>query len=158
MATHSSILAWRIPWTAEPGQLQSIGSQRVRHDRSNLACTGTHIYLSVFDCGGSWLLRGLVSSCSTQGRLSGCGARLLVVALFLVSERRLQAHRLQQLCVGLVALQHVGSFWTRDRIWVSWIGGRIPIHYTTREVPLLLFSCLHCSLQAIVVVFIFFPL
>ena len=31
-ATHSSILAWRIPWVAEPGGLPSIGSQRVRHD------------------------------------------------------------------------------------------------------------------------------
>ena len=31
-ATHSSILAWRIPWSEEPGRLQSIGSQRVRHD------------------------------------------------------------------------------------------------------------------------------
>jgi len=30
-ATHSSILAWRIPWTEEPGRLQSIGSQRVGH-------------------------------------------------------------------------------------------------------------------------------
>ena len=33
MATHSSILAWKIPWTEEPGGLQSMGSQRVRHDR-----------------------------------------------------------------------------------------------------------------------------
>ena len=32
MATHSSILAWRIPWTDEPGRLQSMGSQRVEHD------------------------------------------------------------------------------------------------------------------------------
>ena len=32
MATHSSILAWRIPWTEEPGGLQSTGSQRVGHD------------------------------------------------------------------------------------------------------------------------------
>ena len=32
MATHSSVLAWRIPWTEEPGGLQSMGSQRVRHD------------------------------------------------------------------------------------------------------------------------------
>ena len=31
MATHSSILAWRIPWTEEPGGLQSTGSRRVRH-------------------------------------------------------------------------------------------------------------------------------
>ena len=32
MATHSSILAWRIPWTGEPGGLPSVGSQRVGHD------------------------------------------------------------------------------------------------------------------------------
>ena len=32
MATHASILAWRIPWTEEPGGLQSMGSQRVRHN------------------------------------------------------------------------------------------------------------------------------
>ena len=32
MAVHSSILAWEIPWTEEPGGLQSMGSQRVRHD------------------------------------------------------------------------------------------------------------------------------
>jgi len=32
MATHSSILAWRIPWTEEPSGAQSMGSQRVRHD------------------------------------------------------------------------------------------------------------------------------
>ena len=32
MVTHSSILAWRIPWTEEPGGLQSIGSQRVRSE------------------------------------------------------------------------------------------------------------------------------
>ena len=32
MVTHSSILAWRTPWTEEPGGLQSMGSQRVRHD------------------------------------------------------------------------------------------------------------------------------
>ena len=32
MATHSSILAWKIPWRGEPGRLQAMGSQRVRHD------------------------------------------------------------------------------------------------------------------------------
>ena len=32
MATHSSTLAWKIPWTEKPGRLQSMGSQRVRHD------------------------------------------------------------------------------------------------------------------------------
>ena len=37
MVTHSSILAWRSPWTEEPGSLQSVGSQRVRHNWSYLA-------------------------------------------------------------------------------------------------------------------------
>ena len=32
LASHSSVLAWEIPWTEEPGGLQSMGSQRVRHD------------------------------------------------------------------------------------------------------------------------------
>ena len=39
MATPSSILAWRIPWTEEPGRPQSIAEQRVRHNWSDLACT-----------------------------------------------------------------------------------------------------------------------
>ena len=34
MGTHSSILAWRITWTEEPGGLQTMGSQRVRHDQA----------------------------------------------------------------------------------------------------------------------------
>ena len=42
MATHSSILAWRIPWTEEPGQLQSMESQRVRHNRE----TNTHTHMA----------------------------------------------------------------------------------------------------------------
>ena len=42
METHSSILAWRISWTEEPGGLQSMGSHRVGHDWSNLACMYRH--------------------------------------------------------------------------------------------------------------------
>ena len=45
IATHSSILAWRIPWTEEPGRLQSMGLQRVRHDWSDLAHTHRSISL-----------------------------------------------------------------------------------------------------------------
>ena len=41
IATHSSIFAWRIRWTEEPGRLQSIGLHRVGHNRSNLAQFGT---------------------------------------------------------------------------------------------------------------------
>ena len=50
MVTHSSILAWRIPWTEEPGGLQSIGSRRIRYNWSDLANTG-------------WLSPALVISC-----------------------------------------------------------------------------------------------
>ena len=38
MATHASIFAWRIPWTKEPGRLQSMGSQRVRHNWATNMC------------------------------------------------------------------------------------------------------------------------
>ena len=41
MATHSSILPWRIPWTKEPGGLQSMGSQRVRHYQCFVTCLPT---------------------------------------------------------------------------------------------------------------------
>ena len=43
MATHSSIRAWRIPWTEEPGGLQSTGSQRVGHDRE---ISLSHVFLN----------------------------------------------------------------------------------------------------------------
>ena len=51
MVTHSSIFAWRIPWTEKSGGLQSMGSQRVRHDWSNLAPTYKQ-YSSYFNTWG----------------------------------------------------------------------------------------------------------
>ena len=49
MATHSSILAWRIPWREEPGRLQSTRSQRVRHDwATSLTHSLTHSLISIF--------------------------------------------------------------------------------------------------------------
>ena len=64
MATHSSILAWRIPWTEEPGRLQSMGSQRVGHDwatslslsrwpksRNNYKLWSVQTTLPLFQCG-----------------------------------------------------------------------------------------------------------
>ena len=49
MATHSSILAWKISWTEEPGGLQSMGSQRVGHDWA------TNTYLLYWLCQNLWL-------------------------------------------------------------------------------------------------------
>ena len=45
MATHSSVLAWRIPGTGEPGGLPSLGSHRVRHDWSDLAAIFHCVYI-----------------------------------------------------------------------------------------------------------------
>ena len=42
-ATHSSVLAWRIPWTEEPDGLQSMGSHRIRHDWSDIR----HVYIYI---------------------------------------------------------------------------------------------------------------
>ena len=53
MATHSSILAWRFPWTDESGGLQSMGSQRVRHTRLNDSTTITF---------PSWVQLGFITS------------------------------------------------------------------------------------------------
>ena len=57
MAIHSSILAWKIPWTEEPGGLPSIGSHRVRHNQCNLIHT-----LCWERVAGSYLLYVLVNS------------------------------------------------------------------------------------------------
>ena len=43
MATHSSVLAWRIPGTWEPGGLLSVGSHRVEHDLSDLAAVAQYV-------------------------------------------------------------------------------------------------------------------
>ena len=50
MATHSSTLAWRISWREEPGRLQSIGSQRVGHDRLTKHSTVPLFYVADSKC------------------------------------------------------------------------------------------------------------
>ena len=44
MATHSSVLAWRIPWTGKPGGLPSMGSHTVGHDSSDLAAAAAEVF------------------------------------------------------------------------------------------------------------------
>ena len=55
MATHSSILAWRIPRTEEPGGLQSMGLQRVEHDCSDLAAASLRWFFNLFFIFGIFL-------------------------------------------------------------------------------------------------------
>ena len=57
MATHSSVLAWKIPWTEEPGGLQSTGSQRVRHDWAKKHFASTQRCFNSW-CLDRWLPKG----------------------------------------------------------------------------------------------------
>ena len=61
MATHSSVLAWRIPGTGEPGGLPSVGSHRVGHDWSDLAAAATQVILdNYFRDWFNWLLSEVI--------------------------------------------------------------------------------------------------
>ena len=83
MATHSSVLAWRIPGTGDPGGLPSVGSHRVRHERSDLAAPssqsitpspfplGTHtyvFYVSLLQTRNFELLYLIMCMCILQSR------------------------------------------------------------------------------------------
>ena len=107
MATHSSILAWRIPWTEEPGRLQSTGSQRVRQNWATKHSTGTthilvwklssgekryhymHIFLWLNDSevkvalvSGSLRPHGLYSPWNSPGQNTGVGSLSLLQGIF----------------------------------------------------------------------------
>ena len=87
MATQSSILAWRIPWTEEPGGLQSMGSHRVGHDWSNLAhltlnpVNTTEISgISLGEAKGRHTSHCPVTSTLTLGGLKDSGTELRVMS------------------------------------------------------------------------------
>ena len=73
MAIHTSILAWKVPWTEEPSGLQSMGSQRVGHDwatKHTHTHTHTHTYISPkLGIGLPWWIQG-AKSCSGDARAS----------------------------------------------------------------------------------------
>ena len=77
MATHSSILVWRTPWTEEPGGLQSMGMQRFRHNLAteHISHSATHgyenctIYILHLTCGG--MFRQLALQSDTKFTLHG---------------------------------------------------------------------------------------
>ena len=62
MATHCSVLAWRIPGTEEPGRRPSMGSHRVRHDRRDLAAAAA-IALVIERCKGNGDFKALAGFC-----------------------------------------------------------------------------------------------
>ena len=71
MATHSCILAWRIPWTEEPGRLQSMGLQRVRHDW----VTNTHTHTHTLPLSGKWV-KSYQPNSEIRSVIKACGSHL----------------------------------------------------------------------------------
>ena len=118
MATHSSILAWRVPWREEPGELWSMESQRVKT---------LLIYFWLYwglCCFKGFLLLGRVVGHGLLCSGFSCGAQ----ALGCVSFRGCGTRAYLLWCMGLAAPWHVGSFQIRDCTCVSCIGGRILYH------------------------------
>ena len=71
MATHSSTLAWKIPWTEEPGRLQSTGSLRVRHDEATSLSLFTFMHWR-----RKWQPTPVFLPGESQGQRSPVGCRL----------------------------------------------------------------------------------
>ena len=77
MATHSNILAWRIPWTEEPGGLQSMGLQRIGHDWANKDGTRHSVYVNpkvlILSFPGSSVVKNLLVSAGDMSSIPGLG-------------------------------------------------------------------------------------
>ena len=83
MTTHSSILAWRIPWTEEPGGLQSMGSQRVRHPSTHslvlAGLGGASIFMGAFSFWASQLCCASSHTVMLARALDTCFLRMFCV-------------------------------------------------------------------------------
>ena len=74
MATHSSVLAWRIPGKGEPGLLPSMGWHRIGHDWSNLAAAATRMFWSILRASGTCFLAAVLKpfKCTLTVPTKGC--------------------------------------------------------------------------------------
>ena len=97
MATHSSILAWRIPWTEEPGGLQSTGSQRVHHDLAQNKAQSCDLWKMVHQ--SSWLL---------SSRRFACISKHSQHDWFFIN------------CVEDVVMILMEKNWPTLKLWVTW--------------------------------------
>ena len=109
MATHSSVLAWRIPGTGKPGGLLSMGSHRVGHDWSDLAAAWNY-WLS-----GRFVVLLYLSSPLT---VFFCGLKSFFTGMF-----RFFSHHLCILTIGFCFVRTIGliynNFYLEQHIWVS---------------------------------------
>ena len=112
MATHSSILAWKIPWMVEPGRLQSMGSQRVRHNwaaslllslYSKGLCLRPFFKTSVIGClDNSALQFLLLKECFFACRLQVCKRGSFLFPFFFLNYFLLEYSCLKMLCSFLL--------------------------------------------------------
>ena len=103
MATHSSILAWRIPWTEEPGRLQPMGSQRVWHDWLSY-----HTHMHTHTHTHTWV-----------EFLSFLHALFLLAAL--CSMWDLSSQTRDPACASFPRRQHLNSWTTGEVPWVQFL-------------------------------------
>ena len=89
MAIHSSILAWKIPWTEEPSELQSMGWQRVRHDRERNVCAQTHIDIVTVTVRGGILI---CSGCRNKNAIDWVSLTTEINFLMVLGTERKSAH------------------------------------------------------------------
>ena len=153
VATHSSTLAWKIPWTEEPGRLQSMGSLRVRHDWA----TSLSLFLSCIGGGNGSPLQcsclenprdgepgGLPSMGSQRVRHDrsdlAAAAAAVVKCACLVAPESLQPHGLfpgkntRVGCHSSISSSR-GSSWPRQQTHISCIAGRFFTCWATGEAP-----------------------
>ena len=125
MATHSSVLAWRIPGTGEPGGLPSMGSHRVRHDWSNLAAAAVRTEKAMAP--HSSTLAWKIPWTEEPGRLQSMGSRRVghdwVTSLSRIGEGNgnpLQCYFLENLRDGVAWWATIYGV-TQSRTWLSFL-------------------------------------
>ena len=117
MAIHSSTLAWKIPWTEEPGRLQSTGSHRVGHNWSDLAAAAVFWILTSCQMYGLQILSPigclftlLIASLAVQKLFRLMQSHLLLFAFVFLLLRSYPRNHHQNQCEGDFSLWHLLQF------------------------------------------------
>ena len=119
MATHSSILAWRIPWTEEPGGLQSMGSQRAGHNW----VTNTHMnHREILLKCGFWFKTWFLSGAWGSAFLTISQVMLMLTTEHTLNSKAYETWEMRRFWVGVEDLPTRGKWhekrWERKKPWL----------------------------------------
>ena len=121
MATRCSILAWRVLWMEKPGRLSSIGSQKVRHDRSGLTTlpigVGTRLYCLLFSCsiGSDSFATSWTVACQVPLRLSHGISQARILEWVAISFSRGSSRPRDRTCISILQVSCIaGGFCTAE--------------------------------------------